>query len=138
MPLEAAAAARDGAGRSASVWQATKAVAGDCDLLRSQLTYYTGIRSADIVAVLVHADLPDRNGPAFVCVPTTDPGAEVAEIYPMLGLRASSTITLRPADVALSEADLLGPVGAARDLMRANNETSLNPGLPALGIATVA
>ncbi|MCE6995305.1 acyl-CoA/acyl-ACP dehydrogenase [Saccharothrix sp. S26] len=97
-------------------------------------TYCTGLRSAAVVDVLVAA----AEGPTFVRVDAKSAGVEVAELYSMLGLRGTGTGTLRLDDVHVNPVDVVGAAGGARDLMRANHETPLNPGLIALGVAGAA
>lgn len=101
-------------------------------------TYCTGLGTASVIDVLVNARTGDGEGPTFVRVAADAPGVDRSEIYRMLGLRGTSTGTLRLTDVAVPESAVLGEVGSAPALMRANHETPLNPGLLALGTASAA
>jgi alkylation response protein AidB-like acyl-CoA dehydrogenase len=101
-------------------------------------TFCTGLRSAAVIDVLLAADLDGERGPTFVRVDTKQAGVEIADIYPMLGLRGSGTGSVRLRAVPAERADLVGEVGSARALMAANHQVALNPGVLALGIASAA
>src|SRR5579871_3943878 len=94
---------------------------------------------ADLIHVLL--DVPTQNGqcnPTFLRVERNASGVEIADIYDLMGLRGSSTGTLRLQDVVVDDCDLVGNVGEGLQLMKASHETLMNPGLIALGIARAA
>jgi alkylation response protein AidB-like acyl-CoA dehydrogenase len=101
-------------------------------------TFCTGLRSAAVIDVLLSARLDGAAGPTFVRVDSSNAGAEIAEVYPMLGLRGTGTGTLRLRSVPVTRADVLHGVGTGRTLMTRNHQAPLNPGLLALGIAAAA
>jgi alkylation response protein AidB-like acyl-CoA dehydrogenase len=101
--------------------------------------FCTGLEGADLIHVLL--DASSENGkpaPTFVRIERSYPGVEVPRIYDLMGLRGSSTGTLRLLDVPVDDTDIIGKVGDGVLLMRANHETLMNPGLLALGIARAA
>jgi alkylation response protein AidB-like acyl-CoA dehydrogenase len=101
--------------------------------------YCTGLEGAGIIHVLLGA--PAANGalaPTFVRVRTGGPAVDLSEVYDLMGLRASSTGTVRLSGVPVTEEDVVGGLGQGMALMRANHESLMNPGLLALGIARAA
>jgi len=102
-------------------------------------TYCTGLEGAQVVHALVA--VPDAAGapvPSFIQVTTDTPGVAIEEIYPLLGMRGSSTGTIRFDDVVATPADLVGEVGGGRRMMANSHEVCVNPGLLALGIAAAS
>lgn len=100
--------------------------------------FCTGLASANVVHVLLDAGTDGTPAPTFVSVECDKPGVTKDDIFELMGLRGSSTGTLTLNDVRVSEADLVGPVGAGMDLMKSNHEFLMNPGLLAMGIASEA
>ncbi|AJE86027.1 MULTISPECIES: acyl-CoA dehydrogenase family protein [Streptomyces] len=101
-------------------------------------TYCTGLGTAGVIDVLADARTEQGQGPTFVRVPADAPGVGRDEVYRMLGLRGTSTGTVVLREAEVEESAVLGGIGSAPALMRANHETPLNPGLLALGIASAA
>ncbi|GEM_PF-6210748 len=107
--------------------------------VRGEKHFCTGLEGADLIHVLL--DVPTQNGqcnPTFLRVERNASGVEIADIYDLMGLRGSSTGTLRLQDVVVDDCDLVGNVGEGLQLMKASHETLMNPGLIALGIARAA
>lgn len=101
--------------------------------------YCTGLEGAEVIHVLLNAPAADGAWkPTFVRVRAGASGLDLQEIYDLMGLRGSSTGTVRLQNVAVAEEDLIGEIGAGMRLMQANHETLMNPGLLSLGIARAA
>jgi alkylation response protein AidB-like acyl-CoA dehydrogenase len=102
-------------------------------------TYTTGLEGADIVHALVGSTASDGTvSPTFVRVAVAAPHVETVEIYNLLGLRGSSTGTIRIDNAPVTGSDLLGELGSGRRLMGDNHTSGLNPGVLALGIGRAA
>jgi len=102
-------------------------------------TFCTGLEGASLIHVLVSARRPDETmAPAFIRVLRGSSGVAVTDIYSLLGLRGSSTGTLRLEATPVEEADFVGEIGQGMKLLQANHEVLLNPGLLALGLARAA
>lgn len=101
--------------------------------------FCTGLEGAGLIHVLLDA-APKGGKPAstFVRVPVDRAGVDRSEIYPLLGLRGSSTGTVGLNGVEVEEDCVVGRVGQGGALMRANHEFFMNPGLIALGVASAA
>jgi alkylation response protein AidB-like acyl-CoA dehydrogenase len=100
--------------------------------------FCTGLEGAGIIHVLARDEGSGPPSISFVRIPANLPGVEIPEIYPLLGLRASSTGTLLLSDVRVEPHWLLGEIGEGPELMRRNHAFLMNPGLLALGIARAA
>ncbi|MEU4895695.1 acyl-CoA dehydrogenase family protein [Streptomyces sp. NPDC044780] len=135
--IAASAWTEPGPSKSKSDVKTSLAGRADALFVEGTKTYCTGLDSASVIDVLVNASTDDGHGPTFVRVDADHPGVG-REIYPMLGLRGTSTGTVTLSRVPVSPSAVIGGVGEARQLMRANHETPLNPALLALGIASSA
>ena len=101
--------------------------------------FCTGLARANVIHALVNATgINGRNGPTFVELLTSAEGVDIAEHYALLGLRGSSTGTVKLSDVCVNHSAIVFGVGAGRDLMSANHRQLMNPGLIALGTASRA
>ena len=97
--------------------------------------FCTGLESSGILHVLVDSsDIVPRTT-SFVRVPVDARGVDLPEIYPLLGLRASSTGSIGLTDARVETGWLIGEAGDGPALMRHNHLFLMNPGLIALGIA---
>lgn len=102
-------------------------------------TFTTGLEGAGIVHALVGSTAPDGTlTPTFVRVVARQPQVETVEIYNLIGLRGSSTGTIRIDNAPVTGADLLGELGSGRRLMADNHTSGMNPGMLALGIGRAA
>lgn len=111
----------------------------DRRVVNGEKHYCTGLEGAELVHVLLGA--PTAEGalaPTFVRVRTREKGVDTRQIYDLMGLRGSSTGTVRLEDVAVEEEAIIGQIGSGMRLMQANHETLMNPGLLSLGIARAA
>jgi alkylation response protein AidB-like acyl-CoA dehydrogenase len=97
------------------------------------------LEGAALIHVLAGVQGTEKpGGPTFIRVRKRSVGVDTSEVYDLLGLRGSSTGTIRMNEVAVTENDFVGPVGAGMKLMQANHEVLLNPGLLGLGISRAA
>ncbi|HEX2687807.1 MAG TPA: acyl-CoA dehydrogenase family protein [Kofleriaceae bacterium] len=103
--------------------------------ISGEKVWCTGLRGAALFHVLVSGPVPEGRPPAtFVAVSGSAHGVSI-EPRDMLGLRASSTGTLRLDEVAISSDDVIGAPGSGMALMQENHRTCIHPGAIALGIA---
>jgi alkylation response protein AidB-like acyl-CoA dehydrogenase len=92
-------------------------------------TFVTGLEGADLVHVLVGTATRDGAiAPTFVRLAARSPHVRTVDIYDLVGLRGSSTGTMRIDDAPVTGADLLGELGSGRRLMADNHTAMLNPG----------
>lgn len=102
-------------------------------------TYCTGLEGAALIHVLAGVAQPDGIvAPTFVRVVRNAPGVDTSETYDLLGLRGSSTGTVRLRSVPVRHEDIVGAIGDGMRLMDANHDVLVNPGLLALGLARAA
>lgn len=108
----------------------------DADLrVTGEKSFCTGLASAGLIDVLLQADIGGETGMTFVRVDAKDPGLQVREIYPMLGLRGTNTGTIALSRVEIAAGDVIGEIGSGRRMMAANHQVPLNPAFLALGVA---
>jgi alkylation response protein AidB-like acyl-CoA dehydrogenase len=111
----------------------------DFQTITGEKTYCTGLEGAALIHVLAGVTVSGgKRVPTFVRVLRQSPGVDTSEIYELLGIRGSSTGTIRMHDVAVDDNAVVGPVGGGMKLMQANHEVLLNPGILGLGIARAA
>jgi alkylation response protein AidB-like acyl-CoA dehydrogenase len=102
-------------------------------------TYTSGLEGANIIHALVGSTGPDgRVLPTFVRVAVAAPQVEILDICDLVGLRGSSTGSVRIDHAPVTHVDLLGGLGSGRRLMADNHASGLNPGVLALGIGRAA
>lgn len=108
-------------------------------LIEGEKHYCTGLEGAALIHVLLGArDAEGKFAPTFVRVRAGAKGVDTREVYELMGLRGSSTGTVRLEGVAADEEDIIGGVGRGMALMQANHRTLMNPGLLSLGVARAA
>jgi alkylation response protein AidB-like acyl-CoA dehydrogenase len=100
--------------------------------------FCTGLEGVGMLHVLVDSSEGGAPSMSFARIPCTVDGIEFPEIYPLLGLRASSTGSVLLGDVHIEKDWILGAIGDGAMLMRLNHSFLMNPGLLALGIARAA
>ena len=100
--------------------------------------FCTGLDGAGLFHVLVATGDHGNGSSSFVRIPSGLEGVDIPEIYPLLGLRASSTGTLALTNVRVDPSWIIGEIGDGPALMRHNHTFLMNPGLLGLGIGRAA
>jgi alkylation response protein AidB-like acyl-CoA dehydrogenase len=107
--------------------------------ITGEKTFCTGLEGASLIHVLAGVRRADGTvAPTFIRVRTDVPGVDTGDIYDLVGLRGSSTGTIRLKGVEVDDNDIVGGIGDGMKLMQANHTVLLNPGLLGLGVARTA
>ena len=137
--LSSSAWTEPGAGADKSQLTTRVEPRGDLLTITGEKTYCTGLEGAALIHVLAGVAQADGTAaPTFIRVLKSAPGVDTRDIYDLLGLRGSSTGTVRLRGVSLRPGDIVGAVGDGMRLMQANHDVLVNPGLLALGLARAA
>jgi alkylation response protein AidB-like acyl-CoA dehydrogenase len=137
--LAASACSESGAEAQRSSLQTRMARQDDHWVIDGAKHYCSGLEGARLFHVLVGvAGDGDRPKPTFVRVSADAAGLDRSEVYDLMGLRGSSTGTVRLNGVSVDADSLVGQVGQGKELMQINQQSLLNPAPIALGTASRA